>query len=180
MPFSFFSSKSKESSIRDLVWADKMAKDHGALKLLQENPQAIVAGWFNETIQQFQELFNSKNLSVTVRNARQMVSPQVENQTIIFLEHYPLKSKEIQLWQQWKPKSLMVVNSLDEPLFTYFGGERITDLLKKLGMAENESIEHTMISKSIRNAQEKLDKKVITEHSATSAGDWFKRNLPSQ
>jgi hypothetical protein len=179
MPFNFFSSKPRGPVAKDLVWINTAAKQEGFKSILQKHPDAIVAAWFNDTIQSFQEYLHKEKLNTTIRPARQIVSPQVENKTVILLEHYPLHDKEEQLWQSWKSSSLYILNSLDEPLFAAFGGERIVDIMRKMGMQENESVEHALISKSLRNAQEKIRKKVVTEHSANSSAEWFNRNFPS-
>ena len=73
-----------------------------------------------------------------------------------------------------------VWSALDEPLFQIFGSEKIIQMMKQLGMKENESVQHTMLSKSIQNAQEKIEKKVQVEHTAHSQKDWFEINLIKQ
>jgi preprotein translocase subunit SecA len=75
-------------------------------------------------------------------------------------------------------KEAVFYSSLDEPLFTYFGGEKIRALLTKLGMNENEAISHSFISKSIAQAQKKLQSRVAIEATAHSAAEWFAKNLP--
>jgi preprotein translocase subunit SecA len=47
--------------------------------------------------------------------------------------------------------------SLDDSLLRIFGGERISGIIQKLGMKAGESIEHSMLSKSIENAQKKVE-----------------------
>ena len=44
--------------------------------------------------------------------------------------------------------------SLDDPLLKAFGGT-LVPMLEKLGMTEDEPIEHAMVTRAIRNAQEK-------------------------
>jgi preprotein translocase subunit SecA len=46
-------------------------------------------------------------------------------------------------------------------------------------MNEEEAIEHSMISKSIGNAQKKIASKVNIEQSARSQKDWFQKNMPT-
>jgi preprotein translocase subunit SecA len=61
-------------------------------------------------------------------------------------------------------------------LFKQFGGERIQMMMKQLGVEQQEMLEHPMISKSLENAQRKLEKKVGTEHLANSPEEWFRKN----
>lgn len=178
MAFSFFKSKPATPVVRDLVWMHQAAKLQGTMELLASDANSIVAGWFPETIQYFQEKLGAVNPSITVRPVKQLAAAQVEKKTLIILEHYPLNGKEQELWANWKPARILILNALDEPLFTHFGGAQITQLMQKLGMQENECVEHKMISSSIRNAQQKLAEKVLAEHTALSAAEWFRRNIP--
>ncbi len=45
----------------------------------------------------------------------------------------------------------------EDDLLRIFGGERITNIMDKLGMEEGEPIEHNLISKAIENAQSKVE-----------------------
>ena len=47
--------------------------------------------------------------------------------------------------------------SLEDDLLRIFGSDRISTIMDKLGMEEDEPIEHTMISKAIENAQRKVE-----------------------
>ena len=47
--------------------------------------------------------------------------------------------------------------ALDDDLLRLFGGERVQGIMTKLGMAEGESIEHSLLSKTIEGAQRKVE-----------------------
>ena len=47
--------------------------------------------------------------------------------------------------------------SLEDDLMLLFGSERLMGVFKSLGVAENEQIEHKMLSKAIENAQKKIE-----------------------
>ncbi len=47
--------------------------------------------------------------------------------------------------------------SLEDDLLRIFGSDRLSAIMDKLGMEEDEAIEHTMISKAIENAQRKVE-----------------------
>jgi hypothetical protein len=110
--------------------------------------------------------------------AREIRLQHVENKTVVFAEHYPLKKKEEELFQNLRLEEVKILSSLDEPLFKRFGSDKIIQLMKQMGMNEKQSIEHNMITKAIHNAQEKMESKVSFERSAHSQNDWLERNLP--
>jgi preprotein translocase subunit SecA len=59
----------------------------------------------------------------------------------------------------------------------HFGGEKMISLMEKMGVSENEVIEHPMISAAIKNAQEKISKEIIVEHAAQCQAEWFSKNI---
>lgn len=59
--------------------------------------------------------------------------------------------------RQGDPGSSRFYLSLEDDLLRIFGSDRISGLMDKLGMEEDEPIEHTMISRAIENAQRKVE-----------------------
>ena len=59
--------------------------------------------------------------------------------------------------RQGDPGSSRFYLSMEDDLLRIFGGERISGLMNKLGINEGEPIEHKMISRSIENAQRKVE-----------------------
>jgi preprotein translocase subunit SecA len=59
--------------------------------------------------------------------------------------------------RQGDPGSSRFYLSLEDDLLRIFGSDRITSIMEKLGMEEDEPIEHTMISRAIENAQRKVE-----------------------
>ena len=59
--------------------------------------------------------------------------------------------------RQGDPGSSRFYLSLEDDLLRIFGSDRISGIMDKLGMEEDEPIEHTMISKAIENAQRKVE-----------------------
>ena len=59
--------------------------------------------------------------------------------------------------RQGDPGSSRFYLSLEDDLLRIFGGERISGVMNKLGLSEGEPIEHKMISRSIENAQRKVE-----------------------
>jgi preprotein translocase subunit SecA len=59
--------------------------------------------------------------------------------------------------RQGDPGSSRFFLSLEDDLLRIFGSGRITGIMDKLGMEEDEPIQHTMISRAIENAQRKVE-----------------------
>jgi preprotein translocase subunit SecA len=59
--------------------------------------------------------------------------------------------------RQGDPGSSRFYLSLEDDLLRIFGSGRITGIMEKLGMEEDEPIEHSMITRAIENAQRKVE-----------------------
>ncbi len=59
--------------------------------------------------------------------------------------------------RQGDPGSSRFFLSLEDDLLRVFGSDRISGIMDKLGMEEDEPVEHQMISKAIENAQRKVE-----------------------
>ncbi len=68
---------------------------------------------------------------------------------------------------------------LDMPLLGYFGSDRIKEIMQKMGMSEDESLNHPMITKALSNAQDKIAEQCITDMASRSEGGWMKSNYAS-
>jgi hypothetical protein len=102
---------------------------------------------------------------------------------ILFAEHYPLYKAEKESLDALIPigtkASYGFYVSLDERLMEIFGGDRIKDLLAKMGLKEDDFISHSMVTSAIENAQKKLEGKIGAEMKANSMADWFNKNYQS-
>jgi preprotein translocase subunit SecA len=59
--------------------------------------------------------------------------------------------------RQGDPGSSRFYLSLEDDLLRIFGSDRLSSIMDRLGMEEDEPIEHSMISKAIENAQRKVE-----------------------
>ncbi len=59
--------------------------------------------------------------------------------------------------RQGDPGSSRFYMALEDDLLRIFGGERMTSIMERLGMADGEPIEHNLVSRSIENAQSKVE-----------------------
>ncbi len=59
--------------------------------------------------------------------------------------------------RQGDPGTTKFFISLEDDLMRLFGGDRVTNIMGKLGMEPGEAIEHSMITKSVERAQKKVE-----------------------
>lgn len=162
--------------VEDRIYMSDAAKWAAMADLAKSDPACVFVFWFDESRRLAEDAFKSADLTPEILQAREISYHHVPGKKIIFGEHYPLSSKETELYEKLQLAEAIVYSSLTEPIFKKFGGEFIIELMHKLGMNENEMVAHKLISKSIRNAQEKMEKKITIEQPASSAEDWFLRN----
>jgi len=175
-----FKKKNAEIKVIDKIWMTQEGKWNAFADLAKKDPGTFFIAWFDETRQQLENIFTAKNLSLQIIiAARECSNHQLIDKPVIFIEHYPLRSKEQLLFDSLHRKEVMIYSALDEPLFTRFGGEKIIQMMKQLGMKDTESIENSLVSNAIRNAQEKIEKKVLLDQTARSQDDWLSKNFPS-
>lgn len=97
-------------------------------------------------------------------------------------EHYPLPVRDQELLAALAAhlpnEKLTLFTAMDEPLLDQFGSERITALMQKMGINRGEAVSHSMVSKSIVRAQQKIAEAVQTEVACSSQQQWFERNYP--
>jgi hypothetical protein len=67
-------------------------------------------------------------------------------------------------------------NSLEDPMLRLFAGDRVRDLLKRLGASESEPIESGLVTRQLRRAQAKFARRKDCGCDADSAADWLAAN----
>jgi hypothetical protein len=68
--------------------------------------------------------------------------------------------------------------SLEDPVINIFAGEWVQNVLRKLGMTEDEAIESQMVSRRIKQAQQKIEGRAFGSIDAESAAQWLEKNCP--
>jgi hypothetical protein len=170
--FNLFKSGSKGIKVADKVWMSTQAKMNACLKMHEANPDIIFICWFDETVD---TLRNALPAKAHILKADVVTVSTTQNKMVVFAEHYPLAEKEQHLFSALGLEEAPVLCALDEPFFEKFGGENLIGVMKNLGMKEDEIIGHSMVSKSIRNAQDKIAKHVRMDHPAHSQREWMQR-----
>jgi len=178
--FNLFRKKQTKPSHRfeDLVFVSQAAKQAAIIAFAKQEPLFIFIAWFDDTASQFRQLFVQEGLDENrIEDAKNVTVAKYTGRQMAFLEHYPLRAKEEALVQHCSQQKFTVYNALTEPLFTQFGGERIIELMRKMGMNENEPLQHQMISHSLEKAQAKIAEKVALEQTAASPEAWMRKNV---
>ena len=181
MLFNLFGKKDAADDIHvfiDRAYVNSTAKMNACAELAKTAPDTIFICWFDETVEKFKVFFKEQGISEDrVIIARYMNTHLLQSKTPVFTEHYPLHTKELELIKGWILEKIIVYSAMDEPLFKHFGSDKLIPLMKMMGMKEDEVIEHSMVTKSIIKGQEKIAEQVSFEHSASSQGDWMKKNI---
>ncbi len=176
--FGLFGNKEKKGiTTNDQVWLSQNAKLNAAYKMIEANSSTLLVFWFEDSMNDFQKQFPSLAQSPQVSLVESLSLESIAGKLVIFAEHYPLRKKEQALFERLHLKEVPVLVSLEEPFFHYFGGDRTIEIMRKMGVQESEVIAHAMITRSIQNAQEKIEKKVVAERRAHSAKEWFQLNM---
>lgn len=180
MLFNLFGKKNSTPTVtfKDKTYAHTTGKMKACVELAKQNEQVVFIAWFSDTFRQFRDYFAAHGVAEDrIKEYRSISQAQLQHHIPVFVEHYPLHEKEIEFTASWAIKDITVYNALDEAFFEPFGGEKIIGLMEKLGLQEDEAVEHSMISKSIINAQKKIAEKVKFEQSAHSQKEWMAINL---
>jgi hypothetical protein len=163
---------------KDKVYLHTSGKIVACLNLAKANPDYIFIAWFAETAATFTKFFNQYGFDEKrIVLAEKMDHAPSQNHQVVFIEHYPLNAKELELVKDWQLANIPVYSAMDEPLFKHFGSDKMVPLIKLLGFKESESIEHSYVTESIVKGQNKIAAKVLVEQTAASQGEWMKKNL---
>jgi preprotein translocase SecA subunit len=117
---------------------------------LQKAPQAYEAR-FRESLERYQGLCREERERVVAAGGLH----------IIGTERHEARRIDNQLrgraGRQGDPGSSRFYLSLEDDLLRIFGADRMQGLMERLGMKEGEPIEHRMLTRAVRNAQEKVE-----------------------
>lgn len=172
--FDLFRKSSKGVKVIDKVWLSKQGKWNACVQMVSIDPLVLLVAWFEETLR---EIESNPDLRKNIIKAEHLSYDKVVGRMVVFAEHYPLASVEQDLYAKLQLKEVPVLSCLEDPLIMLFGGERTTEIMKNMGLTEDEVIGHSMVTKAIRRAQDKIAEKNGTDYPATSAKEWLALNL---
>jgi hypothetical protein len=104
------------------------------------------------------------------------------NLIVFVCHHHPLRTEDeviLRYANAIPATGLMFLTSLDQPLFQRFAGQNIQQLLRIMGMREDEPIENPVIDRQVMRAQEAIRREIVNPRSADSIEEWFQLNLPA-
>lgn len=195
--FSFFK-KSKHLRLDDQVYISRTMSDNAfvhQLKLLRStSPEVVALCFFELTKLRLQPL---RPDGVEIHLASQLGNEHsssafrstiqgMQHPTFLFAEHHPHLEYEatiintIETLCGEENPSIGFYMSLEEPLMQRFGAQDIIGLMRRMGMAEHEVINHSIVTKSIANAQRKIAKQVPTMVASKSQEEWMSLNVPAK
>lgn len=178
--FGLFKKKPEGPQVTDKVVIDAVAKYTHLLEAWQQNNNLVFVCWFEKTMEDITAFMEAKHVNdFPVILARELRTARLSGRVVVFAEHYPIRSREEELWLSLDLDKVIIYSSLREPLFNRFGGDKIIQLMLQLGMKENELIEHKMISGAIKKAQDKIEQQITVEQSSSSQQGWIDNNYKS-
>lgn len=174
--FGLFKKKEGSIQINEKILVSETEKWKALQTYCTNHPNTVLIFWFEETLDQAATVLSPE---IPLLLSREVYAHSIAGKTPVFAEHHPMLSKEKALFEKLGLTAITIYSALAEPLFKHFGSDKIISMMKQLGMKEDEIIEHNMITKAIRNAQEKIEKKLIVDHHASSQREWMEKNLPA-
>ncbi|MGE0608684.1 MAG: hypothetical protein AB7O62_16435 [Pirellulales bacterium] len=196
---SLFGGKSSASTVElmsDRIWMSRQAKFHGIGQDLAGRSGSVAVlliAYFADTLEelnaivaQYQGQTPAKALLAEQLSGELAGSLNLDPTAkidLIVAERHPLLAATDQLLEfaNGLPCQCRITHhlSLEDPLLQSFSGEWVADILKKLGMEENEAIESRMVSRRIQDAQRKMQARAIGNARAESAAEWIEKNMPA-
>jgi hypothetical protein len=171
--FGLFKKKDKAIPVTDKIWMNEHGKWQACFELYQQNPKTVFISWFEESRSHLRQYFESKAVSDMHIVDANFTNAFQQNDPIIFIEHFPLFAEEQQKFMDLRLEEAVIYSSLDEAIFDIFRGEKIVEVMRKMGMKEDEMIQNSMITMSVKRAQEKIASKAIISGTAQSQRDWL-------
>ena len=149
---------------KDKVYIHLTGKMNAWLQLANTQPEVIFIAWFDKTVETYKAFFAQNGIDQDrITTVDKIDLAILLNHQPVFLEHYPLPAKELELVKDWQLTNIPVFSAVDEPLFKHFGSNKMIPLIKLFGMKESEAIEHSYVTESIIKGQGKIANNVITE-----------------
>lgn len=162
-----------------------------ATRMLEASDDKFVLLYhFENTRSEMERLLNAAKVSfdtdrnsgarILVLDAAEFLDSEIYGTPEIFvIEIYPLSARDSRIVQIALDKDyqLTFYASVDSAFFQLFGGERMLDLMQRMGMEPGEVIEHKFIDSAIIKAQDKIAKNLSVEQPVRdSLEEWMKVN----
>ena len=189
-----FGRKSTVEALNDRIWLTEAARWKGLREELRKQAAVcsgvLLVAQFPDTRDALVPLVDEVDGYCEVRLASELSSdvasywPGVESQPafVLVAERHPLRAHDdriIAFAGELPCKAQVVFHlSLEDALLKVFIGQQIEELLRRMGMDENESIDSNMVSRRIAAAQKKIASQAFGDSDVRSAADWLAANVP--
>lgn len=183
--------------VPDHIWMTTDAKFAGLAKEAEDRSKSetvaiLLVAHFPDVLARLEELANKRDWSVPCKavpasnlDTDLAASLNLSESAIIDIivgERHPLPSVDDRLeeFADYLPCRCRFSHhvSLDDPVIEIFAGDWIKNVLKQLGMKEDEAIESQTVSRRIRKTQQKIEGRAYGNFDAESAAHWLKKNCP--
>lgn len=186
----FLFRKKKAPKVRYLTYSSLSAKYRQLLEqLTRKQTTTTVCYFFDETRDQFTQLADALGISwsvassldpsvIKICSAYELASDHAL-QELIVLEPHPLYSTHENLLAAAGAACTTIMHvSMDDALLKTFNQNGMAQVMEKLGLGENDCLEHPMISKSLERAMKAIEaRKPHFKDIRTSQQDWYQTNL---
>ncbi len=168
----------------DRVWVSLAARDRALVRAALEGPVTVIA-FFGATRDRAQAALAAAGSGVQVTLADRP-GRRLEG-AIVVVEHHPLPGVNLALLERLASEAPGVVpvfySALDEPLMLRFGGQNVAQMMARMGLVDDEPIEHPMVGKALTSAREKVAARLgavaAAATSARSMEEWLELYLPA-
>ncbi len=194
--FGLFSSKPKGVKFDYITYVTKVQKYKNVLTQFAtaaNDKHVVLIYFFDQTKEELLQLGTALNINMSedvgllsspgyvLLNGQELGKQgHIKADQVIFMEAHPIASVQREAGNYFLDSDIASTTcyvGLDEALFQVFGGSRISNLLERMGVKDDEPIAHTMVSKSIEKAQEKLEKdNPNAKDIRSSQEDWLMQN----
>lgn len=189
--------RSNVEVVPDHIWMTTEAKFSGLVKEAEERSKSetvavLLVAHFPDVLERLEKISNQQAWDVPCKavlasdlNTSLTASLSVEESAIIDIivgERHPLPSVDDRLekFADELPCRCRFSHhiSLDDSMIKVFAGDWVKNVLKQLGMTEDDAIESQMVSRRIRQSQQKIEGRAFGCLDAGSAAEWLKKNCP--
>lgn len=171
----------------DRVWGSLSARDRALVRAAQAGPLVVLA-FFDETVDRVRAALGQAGLSEGPRCSVARVD-QLERRPpdaqLIIAERHPLPANNRALLERLQREAPLApppvfFSALDEPFLLRMMGPSVGALMSRLGLSDDEPIEHPMIARALKNAREKAAQRFGAKAplASSSMAEWLQRNLP--
>lgn len=183
--------------VSDRIWLTTDAKFAGLAKEAEERSMSetvaiLLVAHFPDVLARLEELANRRTWCVPLQavpatnlDTDLAASLTLDESAIIDIivgERHPLPSVDdgLEAFADELPCRCRFSHhlSLEDAVMEIFGGEWVQNVLRNLGMSEDEAIESNMVSRRIRQAQQKIEGRAFGSSDADSAAAWLEKNCP--